>query len=110
MHYGEKLKNNLGSGVKRKVASVNNPCEQTALEHRQWIPQPTEESFQLRGCWNGKHLHSPQAATLKRNLFINTVVYLEMCCQGGGEKKKKKIIHLRKIKINKNNIRNPGWE
>lgn len=85
----------LGSGV---ICMVSNLTSAGHRGHRHWISQPTEESFQLWVRRNGKHLDIQQAATLKRNLFINTVVYLEMCCQEGGGGEIKKIIHLRKIK------------
>lgn len=58
-----------------------------AFSYRCWISQPTEESIQ-RVCRYGKHLDFQQSTTLKTNLFINTVVYLEMCCQEGGKKEK----------------------
>lgn len=43
------------------------------------------------------------AVTLKMNLFINTVVYLEMCRKGINKKS-----NGRKIKINKKNVSHTG--
>lgn len=63
--------------------------------------------MQLWVCRDGKHVAIQHSKTLKRNLFINTVVYLEMCCQEG-EKKKEKRIHLKKIKINKMSVTRVG--
>lgn len=91
----------MGSEVKVKYLTSAGKTELFHTDAELHNPQRNPHSC---GCAGGKHLDIQQSTTLKRNLFINTVVYLEMCCQEGGKKKR---FDLRKIKINKNN---PGWE